>query len=222
MKRLFLRWMRTGLFLAGTSALGLLGGCESDSDTSGSEAYFAANPYVSEEREEPDPTGLKISPANAVINVVGQQVVFTGSGGEGTYSWSVTDTSVGTVHSLTTVQCFYLCKKPGDNTVMLTDKAGHWAAAQISSSNVTVSLTITPSSAEVTDASPYASFAVSGGTAPYSWTVANASMGSISYSASSSQLASYTMFAGRYGQNTLSVTDSDGHSASATITQSAP
>ncbi len=221
MKGLFFGWMRPGWFLAGICALGLIGGCESDSDTSGSEAYFAANPYVSEDRPEPDPTALKITPSFVVINVVGQQVVFTGSGGEGDYSWSVTDTSVGTVHSLTTVQCFYRCEKLGDNTVMLTDKAGHWAAAQVSSSNVTATIAITPSSADVTDASPYASFAVSGGTAPYTWTIANASMGSISYSASSSQVASYTMFAGRYGQNSVSVKDSAGRSASAVITQSA-
>lgn len=219
MKRRCLGWMETGVFLVGMTMLGLIGGCESDSDTSGSEAYFAANPYVSDDRPEPDPTALQISPSVATINVVGQQKVFTGRGGEGTYSWSVTDKSVGTVHSLTTVQCFYLCKKVGNNTVMLTDKAGHWAAAQVSGTNATSSVTLYPTTAAVSDSSPNMSFAVSGGQAPYTWTVANASMGSISYSASSSHLASYAMYSGRYGQNTVSVRDSKGVSTTATITQ---
>ena len=194
------------------------GGCETDSDSSGAEAYFANNPYNSESRGEPNASQLRVTPSTARIGVPGQQVVFTASGGSGSYLWRVSDTSVGTVHSLQTAQCYYTCKAVGYNTVRVTDRDGRWATAQVTPADDTMS--ITPSSVSLDlSTTVHASFAVSGGSPPYSWSVANPSLGSISYSVSASYQAAYTAIAGRYGTQVVTVRDADSRTASATVTQ---
>jgi len=214
-----------GVFSARITAIAALvlalAGCERDSDTSSAESYFENNPYSSETRTDPDPTQLSVTPSAAAIAIVGQEIVFTARGGGGSYSWSVTDRSVGVVHSLTTAQCTYECRRVGYNTVIVKDGQGHYAAAQITPQEQ--ALSVTPSSVEVqNDTAVHIGFAVSGGSPPYTWSSANPALGSVSYSSSSSYQASYTAFAGKYGENRVTVRDSAGRSASASITQSAP
>ncbi len=208
------------MFLA-SCVLVFLSACERDSDTSEAESYFENNPYASETRTDPDPAQLTITPGIAAIAVVGQEVVFTARGGGGSYSWSVTDRSVGVVHSLRTPQCTYECRRVGYNTVIVKDSQGHYAAAQITPQEQDVE--ISPSSAAVHNESAInIGFAVSGGSPPYTWSSASPELGRITYSSSSSYQASYTAFAGKYGENQVTVRDSAGHTASASITQSAP
>lgn len=196
------------------------GGCEgqTDEDNSGAAGYFANNPYQSDARDTPLSTGLGISPSNATASIVGQKIVFTASGGDGAYSWSVTDEAVGKITSQGANQAIYTCQKAGNNDAIVQDGAGHYASAHISP--VKDSMTITPASATLSAGALNVSFSVSGGTAPYSWTSGNPGLGTVSYSASSSYIAAYSAVAGSYGQNVVTVVDAEGRTASATITQS--
>lgn len=218
MARKILYLAKTVICVASAVPLLFIGGCEGDSDSSGADAYFANNPYNSETRGEPNASQLRVSPTIARISVPGQQVVFSASGGDGSYMWRVSDTSVGTVHSLQTAQCYYTCIIAGYNTVRVTDRNGRWATAQVTP--VQDSMSITPSSTTIDLSSTvHASFAVSGGSPPYSWSVANPSLGSISYSVSASYQAAYTAIAGRYGTQVITVRDADSRTATASVTQ---
>jgi len=197
----------------------VLSGCEGEkNDPTGSEEYFKKNPYSSDERTDPLPTELDISPVIASIGIIGQEVVFTASGGSGSYHWSLSSEDNGAVSSRGANQCVYKCKKVGNNDVIVTDDGGQYAAAHITPATDT--MTVTPASAALSGSSRYVSFTVTGGTPPYSWTSGNASLGTISYSASTSYTAGYTAASGAYGQNTISVRDAEGRIATASVTQS--
>ena len=197
----------------------MLSGCEGEkNDPTGAEEYFKNNPYSSDKRDDPLPTMLEISPDSAEINVVGQEMAFTASGGKGSYHWSLASDVYGEVNSRGANQCIYKCKKVGNNDVILTDDDGHFAAAHITP--VTDTMTVTPSSASTSSTSRYVAFTVIGGTLPYSWISGNASLGTVSYSASTSYTAGYTAASGVYGQNTITVRDAEGRIATASVTQS--
>lgn len=197
----------------------MLAGCEGEkNDPTGVDAYFKTNSYSSAERDEPLPTELEISPTKATVSIIGQEVIFTASGGEGGFHWYLANEDNGELNSHGANQCAYKCKKVGNNTVTVQDDGGHYAAAQITP--VADTMTVTPSSVTLSGSSRYVSFTVSGGTSPYVWTSGNASLGTISYSASTSYTAGYTAIAGAYGQNTITVRDAEGRIATASVTQS--
>lgn len=207
-------------FLSMALAL-LIAGCEGEkNDPTSAEDYFNKNPYTSDERNDPLPTTLEISPSSAKISIIGQEVVFTASGGTGSYYWALSNDDNGDLSSSGANQCIYKCIKVGNNDVILTDDGGHYAAAHISP--VADTMTVTPGSVTLTSAERYVSFTVTGGTAPYTWTSGNASLGTISYSASTSYTAGYTAVSGAYGQNTITVRDAEGRVATASVIQSEP
>lgn len=198
-----------------------LGGCEGDTDedAAGVDAYFEANPYSSEAREDPGSPDLEVEPDVATISIIGETVVFTGKGGEGPYTWSVSDPDYGHVDVDDWSQAIYTCDKVGNNDVIVQDKNGCSAAAHITP--VEDTMTISPSTVDLVGSAYYAAFAVSGGTPPYVWSAGNVSMGTVSYSADTSHLAGYTAVPGAYGVNVVTVTDAEGRTASVTVTQSA-
>jgi len=197
----------------------MLAGCEGEkNDPTGAENYFKNNPYSSEDRPDPLPTELEISPAMATLSIVGQEVIFTASGGEGDYHWYLANEDNGELNSHGANQCSYKCKKVGNNTVTVQDDSGHYASAQITP--VTDKMAVTPLSVTLSGGALYVSFTVSGGTPPYVWTSGNASLGTVSYSAATSYTAGYTAIAGAYGQNTITVRDAEDRIATATVIQS--
>jgi len=197
----------------------MLSGCEGEkNDPTGAEDYFKKNPYSSDERTDPLPTTLEISPLADSVGIVGQEVVFTASGGDGSYHWSLSNEDNGALSSKGANQCVYKCKKVGNNDVILTDDGGHYAAAHITPATDT--MTVTPASVTLSGTSRYVSFTVTGGTPPYSWTSGSASLGTVSYSAATSYTAGYTAVSGAYGQNTISVRDAEGRVVTAAVTQS--
>lgn len=195
-----------------------LTGCEGEKDDpSGAEAYFKENPYESAERSDPLLPTLAISPASAAISIVGQEIIFTASGGDGNFHWYISDESVGGLNSHGANQCSYKCKKVGNNDVIVQDESGHYAAAHITP--VADTMSITPEAPELEYGDLYVAFTVTGGTPPYSWTVGNASLGTISYSAATSYTAGYTAVSGAYGKNTITVKDAEGRIATTTVAQ---
>ena len=197
----------------------MLSGCEGEkNDPTGAEDYFKNNPYSSDKRTDPLPTELDILPAIAQIGIIGQEIVFTASGGDGSFHWSLSSEDNGELHSRGADQCVYKCKKVGNNDVIVTDDGGHYAAAHITPA--TDIMTVTPGEVVLSAGARYVAFTVTGGTPPYSWTSGNASLGTISYSAATSYTAGYTAASGAYGQNTISVRDAEGRVATASVTQS--
>ena len=201
-------------------ALIAFSGCEgSKDDATGNEAYFDGNQYSSLDRPDviPEANALYISPYSATLKYVGQEIAFVVSEGSGDYNWTLSNYEFGQIRSHGVNSCIYRCIKVGNNDVIVTDSQGHFASAHVSP--YPESLTITPSSATLSGTSRYVSFTVSGGTAPYTWTSGNASLGTISYSASSSYTAAYTASSGAYGVNTITVRDAAGLIITATVTQ---
>ena len=204
-------------------ALMALGGCEgeSDTDSSGVDDYFEANPYSSEAREDPGETSLQISPVLATLSIIGESVVFKGSGGKSPFTWSVSDSNNGHIEVSGWSQANYYCDKVGNNDVIVQDQNKHSAIAHITPEVDT--MTVSPSSVTliVGEAEYYASFTVSGGTPPYIWSSGNVSLGTVSYSADTSYVAAYTAVAGAYGNNVITVRDAEGRTTSATVIQKA-
>ena len=195
-------------------------GCEgtTEEDSSGVDAYIAAHPYTSATRDAPLSSDLSISPLTATASIVGQTLVFTASGGDGAFHWGVSDSADGKIESGGADQALYTCLQVGNNDVIVQDDSGHYAAAHISPAATTI--IISPASASLSGGARNVSFVVAGGAAPYSWTSGDVTLGTISYSPSSSYVATYTAVVAAYGQNVVTVVDADGQTASATITQS--
>ncbi len=208
----------------GAMGLVMLTGCEGDSneDASGAEQYLKNNPYSSAPRTDPTPQELDIMPPSYTVSFIKQEVAFTVSGGEGAYHWYVSHAANGEINSQGANQAVYIVKQVAENSITVQDDAGHYAVSYISTSTSTgaVTMVVSPSSITLSGGQLQASFAVSGGTAPYTWTSGNVRLGTVSYSASSSYVAAYTAVSGAYGQNVVTVRDAEGRITSATITQS--
>ena len=209
------------LAIVGLAVLLALSGCEgtTEEDSSGVDAYLAAHPYTSATRDTPLSSDLEITPLQATASIVGQTIAFTASGGNGAFHWGVSDSGDGKIESKGADQALYTCLQVGNNDVIVQDDSGHYAAAQISPSTNMMTMTISPASVSLSGGALNASFAVSGGTSPYSWTSGNTALGTVSYSISSSYVAAYTAVSGAYGQNVVTVVDANGQMASATVTQ---
>lgn len=196
----------------------LLAGCEGEKDDpTGAEAYVKSNPYVSEERPEPLANTLEITPAFATISIIGREIIFTVSGGDGAYHWYISNDN-GELNSHGANQVSYKVKKVGNNDVIVQDESGHYAVAHIYPK--VDAMSITPADAETSSSSRYVAFTVSGGTPPYVWTSGSPNLGTISYSSATSYTAGYTAASGAYGQNIITVMDAEGRIATATVSQS--
>lgn len=209
-----------GLPMACLAVILAFSGCEgtTDENSSGVDAYLAAHPYTSVPRDTPSAVVLILSPANGTANVIGQTLVFKASGGDGAFHWGVSDSHNGKIDSKGADQAIYTCIVVGNNDVIVQDESGHYAVAHIAPVGADT-VTVSPASVSLSGGALNASFSVSGGTPPYSWTSGNPALGAVAYSASSSYVAAYQAVAGVYGQNVVTVIDANGRTASATITQ---
>lgn len=206
--------------LLGVVSLFVLAGCEgsSNDDVSGVNEYFDNNPYSSTPRIEPGAQDLDVRPQSYAVSFINQEVVFTVSGGEGDYHWYVSNHANGDINSPGANQAVYIVKQLAVNSITVQDDAGRYGVSYITIGSTTIS--ISPSSVTLSSGQLQASFTVSGGTAPYTWTSGNVQLGTVSYSAGSSHVAAYTAVSGASGQNVITVKDAEGRIASATITQS--
>lgn len=219
MKIRFIHWANVMVVSALAAGLMVMAGCEgdTDSDSSGVDEYFDANPYSSDPREDPSEADLIIAPAAVAISIVGAEVVFTARGGDGKYRWYLANDN-GDLYSHGANQAIYVCRKVGNNTVSVHDNSAHYATAKVTPETDT--MTISPSSFTLSGGTLETSFYVGGGTPPYVWTTANVSLGTVSYASSTSEECAYTAVSGAYGQNTVVVRDAEGRTTSATVTQS--
>ncbi len=242
-----IRLMFSFVVIAAATAffMGILG-CEKDGDAdigSDLDAYFAANPYLSDPRIDTSDyiDDLTIEPSQALAQFVGQKINFTVSDGEPPYSWGVATPHVGSIERQeNTRYAIYTVKATENNHVIASDADGRSVIAYIveATNAATAALTITPAGHTMT--SPYTEaeykagactwaqawggfvgeqilFIATGGEKPYgSWRTSNNSLGTIQ------QNGLYTVndivTFGIIGNNTVSITDSAGNIATVTVT----
>jgi len=154
--------------------------------------------------------GISISPNTATV-VVADTEQFTASGGQGPYTWSLSDTTVG---SIDPASGLFTAVAVGTTTVSATDDNGDvGTSGTITVVDVApVVITLTPATATLTVGDSQL-FAAAGGTAPYAWTVSNATVVSVSTTGLVTALAA--------GTATVTATDANGASGTATVTVSA-
>ena len=190
--------------------------CEKDKSVSGAGPYFQSNPYSSDPRATPTAIDLSISPSSAVITNLGAKAVFTAVGGTGPYRWNVANGN-GHVSPVGADQAIYSADAIGPNQVIVIDDNGQAAAATIDGSTPTpAALTATATPASLGADGSKSILTASGGTAPYTWTVIDASLGHI---VGSSAGASAVYMRDHSGDNVVTVTDASGSSVNILITQ---
>ena len=210
------------------SLFGLFIGCELNDapETNDIDRYFDEHPYVSDPRVY-GPSVVKVTPTAASATFIGEELAFIGSGGDGPYIWDIANTSAGSLSVRGWSQCIYRVKKLEPNDVIVYDQHGHAAIARItvgSATNTPVTptptptpspLTVSPSGATLNDFGDTVMLTASGGTAPYSWTVANLALGNLNTSSGSTVIYTRSFS----GNNSVTVTDSDGDSRAVPIQQ---
>jgi hypothetical protein len=162
---------------------------------------------------------LFISPSNAAVARVGQSLEFNAIGGTYPMTWRLSNSSAGTLTVVGFSQAIYTATTLGNNEIIVTDGLGHQAAAMIQNS-VTFAifpsaLTVQTNATVLSIAGSVYNFTTRGGVAPYSWTLDNAGLGTLTPAGST---ATYTAN-GITGTGTISVTDGNGNRAAATVTQ---
>lgn len=176
-----------------------------------------ATASVSSTTNVPPSSTLTVSPSSATLARSATHT-FTASGGTSPYTWSVS--GGGTINRTTGSSVVYTAPATGGSAILtVSDDAGHSAVADIdiesastNSINITSTLSVSPTSASLSP-SESQTFSASGGKSPYTWRVSGG--GSINRSTGSSVV--YTAPA-TPGDASLTVSDSDSHSATATIT----
>lgn len=192
-----------------------LGGCnDSGPDTSELDGYFATHPYVTDPRVSSAQV-VSISPKSTSVNAIGAQALFTASGGNGSYTWDLSNPSLGSIHSSGAAGAVYTATAVGDNQVIVHDSEGNADIAFI---------TGTPPAAMAINANPstlandndLSVLTVSGGQAPYTWTRTDTSKGSFP-SGNTGPSVVYIRITS--GDNAVTVTDGAGNQAHAVISQ---
>lgn len=218
-----MNFLRFGSVVAALLALAVLPACENTSvDTSGLDSYFANNPYVSDPRTGPG-SDVFINPSSAIVSFVGQDLLFTASGGTPPYSWNVSIAANGNIVGRDN-QCDYRATTTNNNDVIVYDVNGHSAIATISASAISSTVTpgttlaISPPTATIL-AGNSVPFTAVGGDGTYHWHVANSLIIS---SAQDGIGVTFTYTANTNAApgtvNTVTLTDGSGASTMANVT----
>ena len=161
-----------------------------------------ANPPV------PQPDVVTVSPNNAEVPI-GGSFSFTASGGQGPYTWSVANTTIGTIDSVSGV---FQALTIGSTNVIATDSGG------LESAPITVSVTnivITPANVNTLQLTEVRTFTVNGGQGPFTWTASNSAI--VNIVAEGTQQESVTVTPNAQGSFNLSVADNSGNSTNTRI-----
>jgi hypothetical protein len=178
--------------------------------------YFEQHPYRSESRGADEGTeDLVMTPANAAVTFVGEQVQFHVEGGNPPFSWSVANDADGDIDEQGDRDALYTADTLQPNTVVAVDDDGRTAIGHIN--HTVADLQISPSGDQQIPPSTAANFIASGGAPPYNWSQFK-SMGALATGGANSENCTYTANA-TSGTNVLIVTDFVGDSAQVTIRQ---
>lgn len=175
---------------------------------------FFAKATVSPVVTSSPPSKLTIDPSSANLSTNDRTRTFTAKGGTEPYTWKVTSASLGSVSPATGASTVYTSTHvAGNNTLTLTDSAGNTATASITySASGPTSLSISPTSLNLSSAVFKGTFKASGGDGTYTWMVTDSSLGSVSPSNGITVTYTSTKSA---GTNTVSVIDTENRRATA-------
>ena len=148
---------------------------------------------------------ITITPVDLTIAQGGTQT-FSATGGTGSYTWTVSDTSLGRIVS--TTGAFTAWYAAGTLTVTATDTAGNTGTTNVTI--VPTGLTITPISL-ILNVADTTTFETTGGTAPYFYSSSDTTVGTIG-------LHTGAIIAVAAGTTTITVTDSAGNTGTALVT----
>lgn len=160
-------------------------------------------------------SALTVSPSSFAVTYVGQKVSFSAVGGTSPYTWAVGNSRGTVVYSGDGLSGIYTVYQVGPNTVLVSDKTGKSAVANISGAVATLS--ISPSLVTLEHNSDKVTLQANGGVAPYTWTLGNGdtSLGQISVNTGSATV--YQRY--HSGDTFVSVRDSVGNVAYVIIKQ---
>ncbi len=205
------KWIGPLCLLMATALLPL--GCD-DPNTSELDGYFESHPFVNDPRVTTDQI-VTISPSAATISTIGGRIIFRATGGTGGYTWDVSNTSMGTITPSGDSQAVYVSSAIGDNEVIVSDRSGNAAIAYIRGS-AQEAMTIKAEPGELPDDNDLCVLTVTGGSAPYVWTVSDTGRGNFPSSNTGSSVV-YRRYSP--GDNAVTVTDGAGNSRSLIISQ---
>lgn len=186
-------------------ALGFLGtGCEDDKSVDDMDALLNEHPYASEERVVRS-REMEILPSQAEGNRIGQTLHFKVRGGGKPYHWRVADPSRGSLEVRNMTEAIYTVRRIGNNDIIVTGHGGLSAIAKVLGElqelePITADPSVLPNDGEVSI------LTVSGGVAPYQWSVEYPSRGNLL--ATSGTSVSYVRNSA--GDNVIRVTDGAG------------
>jgi hypothetical protein len=212
------KWLALmGGLVVGAALLVALPGCEGTGtpDTGSLDAYFAANPFVSDPRDPISPHDLVVTPANIGVSYAGQAITFTVKGGRPSYHWDTVNGN-GTINGSPGGgdQAIYQVTTVGDNSIIVYDAQGHSAIAYVTGAATNI-VALAPTDITLTNNGALAVLNASGGKQPYNWSVLHGGLGTLNVTTGSSVI--YTRSAA--GDNAVILTDGNGNTKSAAIHQ---
>ena len=176
---------------------------------------WTANATMLQPAEGAAAAALTLTANPASLTEDNQRSILTVQGGTPPYSWSVANTALGALQSgsSTAASRVYIRTRAGDNSVTVRDVDR--SAANVIITQPSVALTVTATPASLAKNGDKSIVTVSGGTAPYTWSVQDVALGHLVSTAGSS--VAYVR--DRPGENVLTVSDSAGGSAIVLINQ---
>lgn len=148
---------------------------------------------------------ITVTPSTVTL-AKGDTITFAADGGTDTFTWSLNDTTLGSIGSDSGV--FVASTKTGTVTITATDARGSTATATVTIGNKSVS--VFPSTSKVVKGGTQ-TFTAQGATDPVFWSISSSSIGSI-------DVDTGVFTAGvTEGSATITVLDSDGDTVTATV-----
>jgi hypothetical protein len=164
----------------------------------------------------PLPTALGIAPVSATLSDNHDTAVFVATGGTEPFAWTLADGLLGHLNIGSGRQVIYTRDRPGNNTIILTDGSDTVRTATVTQPDSATSLSISPTSATLANNGDTTVFLAVGGTASYSWSLANDAHGRLSTNSGDNVI--YTRVS--EGDNAVILRDQHGNRAVASVTQS--
>ncbi len=160
---------------------------------------------------------FRIDPSEATLSVETGAIALTAVGGTAPFRWTVSDAALGTVTGTARVVTYTRTAALGANTVRCVDNRQWVATAVIYQPNVTEALTIAANPTSLANDDDRSVVTVTGGTAPYRWSVADVMLGNLL--PGNETAASRIYVRNRAGDNSITVRDNAGNVVHTIISQ---